>query len=253
MNTTVADYLRVNREAFPQERQVEFDAVMKLITRFKPVPPGTKLFEIGTGTGWFQILCKLHGIESAGLDVDADLVRSAIELGAKCETPLTISLGSIETADIGHAKYDVIVANSAFEHVKDWQSGLRRVFAALKPGGVMFFSSTNKFCLRSGEYSFPLYGWLPDRWRYALRVALQGPAIMEWGIDFNQFTYPQLRRFFYGLGFSRVVDLVDMLDPESLNNPTLPKRVLLRTLRRFPVLKHPVLLFAHDTVFVCIK
>jgi hypothetical protein len=33
----------------------------------------------------------------------------------------------------------------------------------------------NKFSLKSGEYAFPLYGWLPNSLRYKLRIAGQGP------------------------------------------------------------------------------
>src|SRR5207244_2759559 len=81
------------------------------------------------------------------------------------------------------------------------RKGIGRIFRALKPDGVFYFTSTNKFSLVSGEYNFPLYGWLPDRWRYALRTRRQGEDIMNLGIDFNQFTFPQLRRFFRKTGF----------------------------------------------------
>ena len=40
---------------------------------------------------------------------------------------------------------------------------------------------------------------------------------MKNGIDFNQFTYFQLRRAFRKLGFSEVMDRVDILDPDNLN------------------------------------
>jgi len=253
MHEMVAGYLRDYSETSPSDRQADFDGVMKLITRFRPVPPGTRLLEIGTGTGWFQILCRQHGIEASGLDVDADLVRSAIEFGKRCGMDLDVQVASIEAADIGIARYDVIVANSTFEHVKNWQGGLAKVFAALKPGGVLFFCSPNKFSFRSTEFWIPLYGWLPDRCRYALRKRLQGEGIMEWGIDFNQFTYPQLRRFFKRLGFSKTFDLVDALDPDSLNNPTLTKKLFLKALSTFKILKHPVLMFSNNALFICTK
>ena len=36
---------------------------------------------------------------------------------------------------------------------------------------------------------------------------------MKLGIDFTQFTYPLLRRTFKEIGFRRVLDVVDLVDP----------------------------------------
>jgi SAM-dependent methyltransferase len=253
MNTIVQDYLDGRKTTFYDEMESEFDTVMKLVGQFKPITPATRVLEIGTGTGWFQIRCKQQGLACEGLEIDADLAACAREVGQQYGVLPEIRVGSIESTDIGTARYDLIIANSTFEHVRDWRRGLEKVAAALKPGGALYFGSTNKFSFRSGEYWIPLYGWLPDSCRYRLRSALQGEAIMEWGIDYNQFTYPQLRRFFKSLGFSQVLDRADVLDPDNLNNPTPAKRLLLRAVKRFDALKHPLLHFSHDTLFICIK
>ena len=101
-----------------------------------------------------------------------------------------------------NGKYDIIIANATYEHVKEWEAGLENIFNALKDGGLLYFVSTNKFSFISGEYpKIPLYGWLPNSWRYFLRINLQAKDIMEWGIDFHQFTFFQLRRYFKKLGF----------------------------------------------------
>ena len=127
------------------------------------------------------------------------------------------------------------------------------MFDALKPGGLFYFYSTNKFSFIQGEYDFPLYSWMPDSWRYRLRIARQGPDIMKWGIDFNQFTYFGLRRHFKQLGFSQILDLVDALDPNYLNNPTVTKKAVLRVLKAVRPLKHLVLFFSSGTLFICVK
>jgi SAM-dependent methyltransferase len=253
MNTVVAEYLDERKETFLNENEEEFHTVMKLVRQYKTITPDTQLLELGTGTGWFQIRCQQEGIACRGLEIDPDLAACAIELGQRHGINPQIQVGSIETTDIGVAKYDIIVASFVFEHVEDWRLGLAKVAAALKPGGLFFFGSTNKFSFRQGEYWIPLYGWLPDSCRYAVRRALQGDAIMEWGIDFNQFTYPLLRRHFTQLGFSRVLDRADVLDPDNLNNPTMAKQAVLRLLKRSPWLKHSLLWFSFNTMFICIK
>ena len=166
---------------------------------------------------------------------------------------IDVDIGDIEQFEIGISKYDIVIASSVFEHVKDWQKGVEKAFIALKPGGLFYFSSTNKFSFKSGEYDFPLYGWLPNSWRYRLRRARQGEDIVRYGIDFHQFTFFQLRRFFYKLGFIKVFDLIDILDPDFLNHPTLKKKLFLRIVKASRPLKHLALFFAWGTHFLCIK
>ena len=126
--------------------------------------------------------------------------------------------------------------------------GILEGLRILRPGGYFFIVDN---CLVSGEFDFPLYGWLPDKWRYRLRVARQGPDIMNLGIDFHQFTYPLLRNVFRSLGFSRIVDRVSLADVDTI--VSWWKRFLVRSARHFAFLRELVLLFAETTTFVCVK
>ena len=131
-----------------------------------------------------------------------------------------------------------------------WQAPLKKVFDALKLGGVLFFESTSKFSFVSAEHHFPLYGWYPDLIRYRLRIALQGPDIMHLGIDFNQFRYGQLRRVFRQMGYRQIVDRVELAD---LSTKTGWKRSLLAFAQKSPVIKALILPFVEVTTFVCVK
>ena len=231
----------------------QFKDLLRRIKKFKDINHETRILEVGTGTGWFPILCKKEGLSCKGLEISPQLVEYARCFGEKYGVEPDIELGNIEEAEIGTSQYDIVVAMSSFEHVEHWQRGLRKIFSALKPGGLLYFYSTNKFSFRSGEYNFPLYGWMPNSWRYRLRKTRQGEDIMKLGIDFNQFTYWQLRRFFKDLGFSQILDRVEALDPDNLNNPRFYKKVALKILKGFPPLKHLILLFSGGTFFICIK
>ena len=140
--------------------------------------------------GWFPILCKANGLQCKGLEISPQLIKAAIELGAENGIEPDIELGNVEETDIGTGQYDVIVASSVFEHVERWRDGLKRIYQALRPGGVLFFESSNKFSLKPTEYPIPFYGALPDRMRYRLRIMAQGPEIMKLGIDFNPIPVP---------------------------------------------------------------
>ncbi len=182
------------------------------------------------------------------------MIEFAQDFGRRYGIEPDIKLGNIENADIGISKYDIIIATSSFEHVEYWQKGLQNVFDALKPGGLFYFYSTNKFSFRSGEYkNFPLYGWLPDSLRYRIRISRQGDDIIKLGIDYNQFTYFQLRRFFKNLGFSIVLDVFDILNPGDLVISTILRKNILRIIKRFNIFKHLGLFFKGGTEFICIK
>jgi SAM-dependent methyltransferase len=246
-----ARYIETHRHITLADHEADFQSYLRLIRKRKEIDSRSRLLEIGVGTGWFQLACLSHGISCKGLEISRQLIEYAKEFGRQYGLEPDIELGNIEETDLGVEQYDVVIAHSVFEHIEHWRPALKKIQRTLKPGGLFVFSSTNKFSFHSDEYSLPLYGWLPDAWRYRLRVARQGPDIMKLGIDFNQFTYPQLRRAFREAGFSGIYDRVDFADPAEVSNPL--KKSLLRLSKTVSPVKHIVLWFADATMFLCIK
>ena len=84
-----------------------------------------------------------------------------------------------------------------------------------------------------------------------LRIWLSGKDIMNLGIDFNQFKYNQIRRFFSSLGFSKIMDIWEITNE---NEFTGIKRGLVRIFKKSKLLKNLILIFYPSTTyFVCIK
>lgn len=249
----VEKYLKDQRKLALQDFMPQFENTIKRIRKFKEIHSGTKILEVGTGSGWFPILCKKHEISCEGLEICPQFVNYAYELGRINGVKPDIRLGNIEEEEIGQSKYDIIIALSTFEHVDHWQRGLRKIYEALKPGGLFYFYSTNRFSLRSGEFNMPFYGWLPDKWRYRIRIACSGEEIMKLGIDFNQFTNFQLKRFFAELGFERVLDQFDIIEPSDLVYRKWWKIVVLKLVRKWKPLRLLGLCISGGTRFVCIK
>jgi len=233
----------------------EFERHLRFFERFRPVGPETRILDLGCGSGWFPVLCRRGGLSCRGIEVRPHMVEYGRDLGRRLGVEGDIVLGDVQTMDLGDNAYDIVLATSVFEHLERWRRVLRGAYRALRPGGLLYFYSTNKFAPRSAECpALPFYGWLPDRWRYRLRVRREGEGILQWGgIDYNQFTHFELRAFLKSLGYARVLDDIDRLDPDHLGVPRLWKRAALRFLKRFAWLKDAALLFAVGTRFICIK
>lgn len=236
-----------------EDKRKEFEIILQRIKKFKSIDKDTKILEIGTGTGWFPILCKKEGITCRGIEISPQLVEYAKQFGGENGIEPDISLGNIEDTHIGTSQYDVILALAVFEHVEHYEAGLKKIFNALKPGGVLYFTSTNKFSIRQTEYNFPFYSWLSDSLRYSLRKHFQNKDIMKLGIDFHQFSPFKLSRYFKQLGFSYVYDWTELLDPEGFVNPKASKKMIIKMLKRVKVLRIPALLFSKLTFFICVK
>ena len=248
----VTKYIDTHRNISLEDQAQRFENYLWPLRKFKEITPETEILEIGTGTGWFPLLCKLHGLRCKGLEISPQLIEMARETGRCCGIDPDIELGNLEDYPLPDNFYDVVIASSVFEHVEDWRTGVRKIYETLKTGGLLYFESTNKFSLSSGEYTgVPLYGWMPNSWRYALRKRVDGPDIMKLGIDFHQFTHGCLRKEFKRLGFSRVFDRVDVAEEKHVS--TGFRRAVVRVSKRFRPARTLALTFAEATRFVCVK
>ena len=130
---------------------------------------------------------------------------------------------------------------------------MENVYNALKPGGVFYFASNNKWSYKvmSGEFWLPFYDKLPDFVRYNIRILAQGKDIMQLGIDFNTFTNQKLRRIFKKLNYSIIADKIDLREASELNNPIKVK--FLNLAKKSSSFKKIIETFVPGTYFICVK
>lgn len=249
------DYIRL-REAIPVEAHAhEFDTQMRRFAKLVPVGEQTRLFEIGPGSGWLLIHAAKLGLRCGGIELNPELADFAGRRARESGVEITIDVGDIQDRSLEPESCDIVVAHSVLEHVRDYRRMLENVYTALRPGGLLYFNSTNKFALRSGEYpQIRLYGWLPYSVRERIRIARQGAGIVtSAGMDFHQFTHPGLRRTLRDVGFRRLLDIYELLDVEDLNRPTRQRVLAMRAYKALPPLRHVIETFAPGTVFYCVK
>jgi SAM-dependent methyltransferase len=244
------------RLAGSDQFEKDFEHILALLRQVRPIEPGARLFEIGAGLGWFEVLAELKGFHIEAIEHNPEFVEIAAELGAKAGVKPTIHVADARTWDYGTERYDAVVATSVFEHIREYRAIFHKVYRALKPGGVLYFYSTNKWSPRSGEYpQVPLYGWLPYSVRERIRVKASGDrgVVDRAEMDFNQFTYWGLRRDLRRAGFGRIVDLVDLADPAYFRAPSAGKRLALEAIKKLPPLRLAAQTFATGNLVVAVN
>jgi SAM-dependent methyltransferase len=246
------EYVAQRGETSMAEFERSFDAILAIVNRFHPIAADTAIYEVGAGLGWFEVICAKRGLQCSAIEPNPVVRDAALKLAERYGVTVDIEPFSVETADLGREAYDVVIAASVFEHVQRYGLGLAKIYEALRPGGVLYLSSTNKFSPRSGEFpDVPLYGWFPYSIRRRIRVSRQGPDIVRSsGIDFNQFTYWGLSRHLKSLGFSRVLDRFEYLPLERFGPG---KANVLRAIRASRVLQLLARSVDTGTRFICVK
>lgn len=161
--------------------------------------------DIGCGPGAQSAVWLEEGHHVHGLDVSEAFVEEArARLG---QSPLAeFELGSATALPWDDASMDVCILPELLEHVAEWESCLQEAARVLKPGGLLFVSTTNTLCPKQCEYKLPLFSWYPgfvkrrfaeiatDTWPWVAGYATY-PAV-------NWFTYPGLLRYISDMGFT---------------------------------------------------
>jgi hypothetical protein len=65
----VQRYLDNNKDIGLDEKKTIYTSILRTVRRFKPVDSNTRMIEVGTGTGWFLLLCQLDGLRCKGLEI----------------------------------------------------------------------------------------------------------------------------------------------------------------------------------------
>lgn len=230
-------------------------SILSRVAYFIPVGVGTRLLEVGVGGGRFIVLCAQRGLDCHGVEHNPMLYRQAAACARAADVSVGLTLGNAEEIAWLPNSFDVVIANSVLEHVEHYGRLLANIQAALRPGGVLFFNSTNKFALRSGEFpELRLYGWLPFRVRRRVRLRRHGRGVVDSSsIDYNQFTHPGLRRALHASGVSQVHGHYELLRPGDLVRGGRLQRLALEMIQRLPVLRAAVETFAAGAQFYCVK
>lgn len=198
------------------------DKVLALIAREGRRESRLKVADIGCGAGTQAALWAERGHEVFGLDVNEALVAVAARRAVEAGLTIRFDVGTATALPYGDASMDVCLLPELLEHVPDWESCVQQAARVLKPGGVLYLSTTNVLCPMQQEFDLPLYSWYPRplKRRFERLAVTTRPGLV------NHARYPAVHWFsFYGLrdylaplGFD-CLDRFDMIDASGRGAP----------------------------------
>ncbi len=242
------------RQSMTPEAQDRFRRIRDAIRRVDASKnTGCDVADIGCNAGTQSLMWSELGHRVYGIDVNGPLVNLARERAQKLGHNINFMLGSAVSLPLPDASMDVCLAIELLEHVADWESCMREFTRILRPGGVLYVSTTNKLCPLQSEFELPMYAWYPAPIkRYCERLAVTTrPHLANYAKypAVHWFTFYQLRDYLAKFGFESL-DRFDIMDTASKSPKARAVVDLLRTVPLFRWFGHVA---TSGTTIVAIK
>jgi ubiquinone/menaquinone biosynthesis C-methylase UbiE len=227
------------RESQSEEALQRFSRVRDTILRLRRDGVGRVLevADIGCGAGTQSLVWAGCGHSVHALDINEPLLQLGRKRAAAGGYAIDFRVGSATDLPWADQSIDVCIALELIEHVGDWQSCVQEFVRILRPGGVLFMTTTNRLCPIQEEFNLPLYSWYPGLLkRRCERIAVTTrPALANYAKypAVNWFTFYQLQRYLSALGF----ESLDRFQIMDATGKSFLGRLLISSMRSIPLLR----------------
>lgn len=217
-----------------------FAAVAEVVMRVRGEPElGVSLdvIDIGCGAGTQSRFWADKGHNYLGVDINEPLVMLARERAAAEGRKARFEVSSATQLPFADASFDVCLVPELLEHIADWESCLKEAARVLRPGGMLYVSTSSWLCPKQQEFNLVGYSWYPG----FVKRYVERRAVTDWPAVANFAKYPavhwfsfyQLQRFLGARGF-RSYDRFDMM---RMDNKSALQRGVVGLLRALPPLR----------------
>ena len=209
--------------------------------------------DIGCGAGTQALLWAQLGHRVRGLDVNQPLLHVGRERASKSGLKVEFELGTATSLPFQTASADVCLLPELLEHVADWEACVREAVRILRPGGVLYMSTTNWLCPVQDEFNLPLYSWYPPALKrhFEKLAATTNPGLANFARypAVNWFSFFQLRRYLIPMGFE-CLDRFDILARQPMS---AAKRFVTSAVRSSPATRFVAHVCTGGTIVWAIK
>ncbi|MCM8595988.1 class I SAM-dependent methyltransferase [Accumulibacter sp.] len=211
------------------------DKCLALLVGSGHPPTGAlEVVDIGCGAGTQCRLWASLGHRVHGLDVNAPIIEVARQRAREAKLDIDFEVGSATALPYADGSMDVSLLPELLEHVTDWETCLEEAVRVLRPGGLLYISTTNWLCPIQEEFTLPLYSWYPGflKRHYERLAVTTRPEITNHAKypAVHWFSYYQLASWLEQRGF-RCFDRFALIETEQMS---WMKRAAVGLLRAFP-------------------
>lgn len=136
------------------------------------------VLDVGCGAGTQAVLWAELGHRVAAIDINEPLIQLGRKRSAERALPIRFDVGSATALPYESSSVDIALLPELLEHVADWETCLEEAIRTLRPGGLLYVSTTNWLCPRQQEFTLPAYSWYP-------------PSVKRWCVQRSLTTHPQ--------------------------------------------------------------
>jgi 2-polyprenyl-6-hydroxyphenyl methylase/3-demethylubiquinone-9 3-methyltransferase len=233
--------------------QGRFRAIRDTVLRYSPHAGPCDVADIGCGAGTQSMVWAELGHRVRGLDINQPLLDLAGRRSADAGYSIEFAVGSAVSLPWPDESVDICLAIELLEHVADWQACLQEFTRILRPGGVLFLTTSNKLCPVQQEFDLPLYSWYPAAIkRYCERLATTTHPHLV-----NYAKYPATNWFsFYELSKElarRDFDSFDRFDLINTRDKSALARAVVACIRAVPPLRWLAHIATPGTTVLAVK
>lgn len=180
-----------------------------------------------------------HGY--CGIDVNAPLIELARQRAHEAGLLARFEVGSATELPFADGSFDVCIMPELLEHVAAWRECLDEATRVLRPGGVLYLSTTNWLCPIQQEFNLPLYSWYPPFLKryYEQRAMTDRPELANYAKypAVNWFSPYSLKAYLEPRGFV-CLDRFDLIDLNGKSTWTYLAVSMMRRASIFRFLGH---------------
>lgn len=172
--------------------------------------------DVGCGAGTQVLMWARHGHRAQGIDISEPLVELARQRAREADLTAQFSVAGATSLPLPDSSVDIVLVSELLEHVSEWQPCVDEAVRVLRPGGVLYVSTTNRLCPVQQEFDLPAYSWYPraiKRRCERLAVTTHGHWVQHTSFPaVHWFTYFQLRDYLDARGLTSR-DRFDAIEP----------------------------------------